>query len=146
MEVYYCLRASSAHHWARYITPSSSPLAKSSPSAAPSSASTTSTGIKSNKVTINNNINNIKSTTFRGNQLPAAARENDLSLERPREFLSPIRSNDRQSRTIRSQVVGISSYLGNASNDRFAERLNCCKKSHPCNPWEIKRKKLCSSN
>ena len=33
-------------------------------------------------------------------------RENDLSLERPREFLSPIRSNDRQSRTIRSQVVG----------------------------------------
>ena len=35
-------------------------------------------------------------------------RENDLSLERPREFLSPIQSNDRQSRTIRSQVVGIS--------------------------------------
>ena len=57
-------------------------------------------------------------------------RENDLSLERPREFLSPIQSNDRQSRTIRSQVVGISSYLGNASNDRFAERLNCCKKSN----------------
>ena len=27
--------------------------------------------------------NNIKSTTFRGNQLPAATRENDLSLERP---------------------------------------------------------------
>ena len=32
---------------------------------------------------INNNINNIKSTTFRGNQLPAAARENDLSLSTP---------------------------------------------------------------
>ena len=44
---------------------------------------------------LSNNINNIKSTTFRGNQLPAAARENDLSLERPREL-------------IRSQVVGIS--------------------------------------
>ena len=28
-----------------------------------------------------------------------------IILERPREFLSPIRSNDRQSRTIRSQVV-----------------------------------------
>ena len=51
-------------------------------------------------------------------------------MERPREFLSPIQSNDRQSRTIRSQVVGISSYLGNASNDRFAERLSCCKKSN----------------
>jgi hypothetical protein len=55
---------------------------------------------------INNNINNIKSTTFRGNQLPAAARENDLPMERPGVFLSPIRSNDRQSRTIRAQVVG----------------------------------------
>ena len=97
--------------------------------------------VNDNGDNINNNINNIKSTTFlsrpevsndyfRGNQLPAAARENDLSLERPREFLSPIRSNDRQSRTIRSQVVGISSYLGNASNDRFAERLSCCKKSN----------------
>ena len=73
--------------------------------------------VNDNGDNINNNINNIKSTTFRGNQLPAAARENDLSLERPREL-------------IRSQVVGISSYLGNASNDRFAERLNCCKKSN----------------
>ena len=70
--------------------------------------------VNDNGDNINNNINNIKSTTFRGNQLPAAARENDLSLERPREFLSPIQSNDRQSRTIRSQVVGIS----------------CCKKSN----------------
>ena len=55
-------------------------------------------------ISLNNNINNIKSTTFRGNQLPAAARENDLSLERPREL-------------IRSQVVGISC-------------LSCCKKSN----------------
>ena len=76
--------------------------------------------VNDNGDNINNNINNIKSTTFRGNQLPAAARENDLSLERPREL-------------IRSQVVGISC-------------LSCCKKSHPCNPWEIKRKKLCTSN
>jgi hypothetical protein len=77
---------------------------------------------------LSNNINNIKSTTFlsrpevsndyfRGNQLPAAARENDLSLERPGVFLSPIRSNDRQSRTIRSQVVEKGC-------------LSCCKKSN----------------
>ncbi len=50
--------------------------------------------VNDNGDNINNNINNIKSTTFlsrpevsndyfRGNQLPAAARENDLSLERP---------------------------------------------------------------
>ena len=86
--------------------------------------------VNDNGDNINNNINNIKSTTFRGNQLPAATRENDLSLERPGVFLSPIRSNDRQSRTIRSQVVEKGSYLGNASNDRFAERLSCCKKSN----------------
>ena len=73
--------------------------------------------VNDNGDNINNNINNIKSTTFRGNQLPAAARENDLSLERPREFLSPIRSNDLLRRTIRSQVVGISC-------------LSCCKKSN----------------
>lgn len=60
--------------------------------------------VNDNGDNINNNINNIKSTTFRGNQLPAAARENDLSLERPREL-------------IRSQVVGISC-------------LSCCKKSN----------------
>ena len=61
--------------------------------------------VNDNGDNINNNINNIKSTTFRGNQLPAATRENDLSLERPGVFLSPIRSNDRQSRTIGAQVV-----------------------------------------
>ena len=39
--------------------------------------------VNDNGDNINNNINNIKSTTFRGNQLPAAARENDLPMERP---------------------------------------------------------------
>ena len=73
--------------------------------------------VNDNGDNINNNINNIKSTTFRGNQLPAATRENDLSLERPGVFLSPIRSNDRQSRTIGTQVVEKGC-------------LSCCKKSN----------------
>ena len=57
-------------------------------------------GCDNNGNVLSNNDDNNKPTTFRGNQHPAAASENDLSLERPGEFLSPIRSNDRQSRTI----------------------------------------------
>ena len=60
--------------------------------------------VNDNGDNINNNINNIKSTTFRGNQLPAAARENYLSMERPGVLIG-------------TQVVGISC-------------LSCCKKSN----------------
>ena len=85
--------------------------------------------VNDNGDNINNNINLFqqlarqskapqKVTNFFGDPaLPAAARENDLPMERPGVFLSPIRSNDRQSRTIRSQVVEKGC-------------LSCCNKSN----------------
>ena len=44
-------------------------------------------GCDNNGNVLSNNDDNNKPTTFRGNQHPAAASENDLSLERPGELI-----------------------------------------------------------
>ena len=70
---------------------------------------------------INNNHNNIKPTTFRGNQLPTAARENGLSLKRPEVLIGAKPIGTRTSADVENLLTQLLLQAQNAHEEIILE-------------------------